>query len=230
MSTWLAFDAGSPVTSAAVARAGSLLAESSGASRSGPSLLQQIDDCLQRAAVPPSDLDGIVVLSGPGSFTGIRVALATALGLRAALAVPVFALSNLAALALNAGRGAVAGHPGDAGDPGDDGDSPIVLALVDALRDEWFVQEFRWTAGGLAATTTPERLAVAALVVPPGAHLALHLDQPLPAPLAAAAVQRAAGLAPGVARAASAGALAGLLSRALDPLYLRGFTPRNPPG
>ena len=63
MPTWLAFDAGSPVTSAAVARDGTLLAETSGASRSGPSLLQQIDDSLQRAGVVPAALDGIVVLS-----------------------------------------------------------------------------------------------------------------------------------------------------------------------
>ncbi len=228
MSTWLAFDAGSPVTSAAVARAGTLLAEGVGASRSGPSLLQLIDDSLQRALVAPRGLDGIVVLSGPGSFTGIRVALATALGLRAALAVPVFALSNLAALALHAGPAAPAGQPGDPAEAGA-GEAPAVVALIDALRDEWFAQAFRFAAGGLTATTAPERLAATDLVVPPAARLVLHLDQPLPAPLAAAVAQRAAGLAPGVALAASAGALTGLLSHDLAPLYLRGFTPRNPP-
>lgn len=212
MSTWLAFDAGSPVTSAAVARAGSLLAGSAGASRSGPSLLQQIDDSLQRAAVAPRELDGIVVLSGPGSFTGIRVALATALGLRAALAVPVFALSNLAALALHAG-------PGDAS---------RLLALIDALRDEWFVQEFRFDEGRLAAAGAAQRLPASALVAPPGASLAVHLTQTLPPHLATVPVDRIPALAPGVAAAASAGALDALLSAELTPLYLRGFTPRTP--
>lgn len=226
MSTWLAFDAGSPVTSAAVARSGALLAESAGASRTGPSLLQQIADSLRRSGVAVAELDGIVVLRGPGSFTGIRVALATALGLRAALAAPVYALSNLAALALHAGAGP---QPGETGA----GDTPPVLALVDALRDEWFAQEFRFDVGGrttaLTAASAPERLTASSLVVPPRAHLALHLDQPPPAALAALPLHRAAALAPGVAVAASAGRLAGLLSSELAPLYLRGFTPRNPP-
>lgn len=226
MSTWLAFDAGSPVTSAAVARAGALLAESAGAGRSGPSLLQQIADCLRRSGVAAAELDGIVVLSGPGSFTGIRVSLATALGLRAALAAPVYSLSNLAALALHARQ---AGQPGNSADAGA-GDPPPVLALVDALRDEWFVQQFRFAAGGLVATTAPDRLAATALVAAPEERLVLHLDQPLPPALAGATVQRAAALAPGVAVAASRGELAALLSSELAPLYLRGFTPRNPPG
>ena len=211
MSTWLAFDAGSPVTSAAVARAGSPLAESVGASRSGPSLLQQIDDCLQRAAVVPRDLDGIVVLSGPGSFTGIRVALATALGLRAALAVPVFALSNLAALALQAGPG----------------EPRRCLAMIDALRDEWFVQEFRFDARGLVAESAPERLPASALLAPRGACLAVHRAQAVPPLLAELSVQRVAALAPGAAAAASAGTLDALLTGELSALYLRGFTPRN---
>lgn len=216
MSTWLAFDAGSPVTSAAVARAGARLAESAGASRSGPSLLQQIADCLRRSGVAATELDGVVVLGGPGSFTGIRVALATALGLRAALAAPVFALSNLAALALHAA------------DPGT-GDTLRVLALVDALRDEWFAQEFRFDAGKLAAATAPARLAANALAAPAGARLVLHLDQPAPAPLAALPTLHVPALAAAVAVAASAGRLDGLLDRELTPLYLRGFTPRNVP-
>lgn len=211
MSTWLAFDAGSPVTSAAVARAGALLAESVGASRSGPSLLQLIDDSLLRARVAPRELDGIVVLSGPGSFTGIRVALATALGLRAALAVPVFALSNLAALALQAGLG----------------ESRRCLALIDALRDEWFVQEFRFEARELAAQGAPERLPAAAILAPRETCLAVHREQTLPTHLAELPMQRVAALAPGAATAASAGTLGTLLSAELAPLYLRGFTPRS---
>jgi tRNA threonylcarbamoyl adenosine modification protein YeaZ len=212
MPTWLAFDAGSPVTSAAVARDGTLLAETSGASRSGPSLLQQIDDSLQRAGVVPAALDGIVVLSGPGSFTGIRVALATALGLRAALSVPIFALSNLAALALH-------GSPVD---------GSRTLALVDALRGEWFAQPFRCDIDRPVAEAPPQRLPAADLQPAPGAGLALHPSPALPATLAALPAANPGGLAPGVAIAASLGRLGGLLATDLEPLYLRGFTPRTP--
>lgn len=211
MPTWLAFDAGSPVTSAAVARDGVLLAGSSGESRSGPSLLRQIDDCLGQAAVATGELDAIVVLRGPGSFTGIRVALATALGFRAALAAPVHALSNLAALALHS-------RPEEA--------API-LALVDALRGEWFVQRFHRDRRGLIADSAPERVAAAAIVPPRDAVLAGHLSQLLPERLAGMALLRADELASPVAIAASSGQLAGELSGELEPLYLRGFTPRD---
>ena len=212
MPIWLAFDAGSPVTSAVVARDAEVIAASSGESRTGPSLLQHIETVRSQAGIPLGALDGIVVLSGPGSFTGIRVALATALGLRAALAVPVVALSNLAALALHA----------------EPPDSPVVVALVDALRDEWFVQEFRRDGIQLVAIRSPLRTAAPDLAAPPGALVAIHQTQPVPAALAALPVRRAQDLAAAVAAAASAGRLQHLLTAALDPLYLRAFTPRNP--
>lgn len=221
MSLWLAFDAGSPVTSAAVARGGALLGESSGESRSGPSLLHHIDSSLHQAAIAIPALDGVLVLRGPGSFTGIRVALATALGLRAGLAVRVVALSNLAGLAL---RATPASPPGTAASQGG---GPL-LALVDALRDEWFVQGFERSAHSLAATTRPERVPAAAIAPPPGVVLAAHAAQPLPARLAGNPVHRAVALSPAVALAASAGWLDGLVSEELEPLYLRAFTPRGP--
>ncbi len=211
MSTWLAFDAGSPVTSAAVARDARCLVESSGESRSGPSLLHHIDTCLRGSGIALPGLDGIVVLSGPGSFTGIRVALATALGLRAAFPVPVFALSNLAALALGA-------------DP--DG-APDVLAVVDALRDEWFVQAFRRERQGLAQIDAPQRIPVAALAPAAGVVLGVHSLQELPATLARHPAARTYALSAPAAAAASAGELGGLLNANLEALYLRAFTPRQ---
>ena len=212
MSTWLAFDAGSPVTSAAVARSGAVLGGSSGESRTGPSLLHHIDDSLRQAGVSARSLDGIVALSGPGSFTGIRVGLATALGFRAALDVPVFGLSNLAALALHS-------------DP--DG-SPLVLALVDALREEWFVQEFRRDRKRLAALGEPQRLSGATVALAAGAVITAHASQILPIHLAEHGVTRVTALATAAAVSASAGKLQGLLSADLQPLYLRAFTPRTP--
>ena len=221
MSTWLAFDAGSPVTSAAVARDGALLGECFGESRTGPSLLYQIDASLGRAAIATADLDGMLVLSGPGSFTGIRVGLATALGFRAGLAVRVVGLSNLAALALQVVPGRVQDAAGSRG-------GARVLALVDALRDEWFVQEFEPTAHGLAAIAEAQRLASPEIVRLPGAVVAVHAAQPLPARLAEGPVHRAVALCAAVALAASAGRLDGLVSDELQPLYLRAFTPRDP--
>ena len=84
----LAFDTGSPITSVALARGGDVLAQEAAerASRSD-SILALIDAVLARCGAAPRDLDALCVLRGPGSFTGLRIGLATALGLHDALGV-----------------------------------------------------------------------------------------------------------------------------------------------
>jgi tRNA threonylcarbamoyladenosine biosynthesis protein TsaB len=62
---------------------------------------------LNRSHLARADIRGIVVGAGPGSFTGVRVAAATARGLAAGLAVPLYAFSSLACLALDAASGGV---------------------------------------------------------------------------------------------------------------------------
>jgi tRNA threonylcarbamoyl adenosine modification protein YeaZ len=65
-------------------------------------LLPNIDSLLAANHIEKSSLSCIVVGAGPGSFTGIRIGIATALGLSAALEVPVRHLSTLAAIAATA--------------------------------------------------------------------------------------------------------------------------------
>jgi hypothetical protein len=55
--------------------------------------------------VDVSALDFMVVMAGPGSFTGIRLGLAIAKGFRLAAKVPVAAISNFYGVFLSAGRG-----------------------------------------------------------------------------------------------------------------------------
>jgi tRNA threonylcarbamoyladenosine biosynthesis protein TsaB len=56
---------------------------------------------MRTAGVMMDGLDGIGVALGPGSFTGLRVGIATAKGLALAANKPVFGFSSLAMLALN---------------------------------------------------------------------------------------------------------------------------------
>ena len=65
-------------------------------------LLADVDDLLVAAGVVPADLTGIVVGTGPGSFTGTRIGLAVARGLALSLDLPGAGVSTLAALAAGA--------------------------------------------------------------------------------------------------------------------------------
>jgi tRNA threonylcarbamoyl adenosine modification protein YeaZ len=124
----LALDAGSPMVSVAVGRGGEVLAAGAVAlQRSSTQLLALVAEVLGAAAAEPADLAGVVALAGPGSFTGLRVGLATALGLVQGLGVRAQAVPTLAALAA-----ASEAPPGS-----------LVIAAVDALRGEWSAQAFR---------------------------------------------------------------------------------------
>jgi tRNA threonylcarbamoyladenosine biosynthesis protein TsaB len=123
----LAIDTGSPRVSVAVGGADSVLAEATDSrERSSATLLALIDGVLGTAGLGAADLGGLLALRGPGSFTGLRVGLATILGLHQALGIRATALPTLEVLA--------ALGPGD---------GSTVVAVVDALRGDWFVQWFR---------------------------------------------------------------------------------------
>ncbi|PYT11795.1 MAG: tRNA (adenosine(37)-N6)-threonylcarbamoyltransferase complex dimerization subunit type 1 TsaB [Acidobacteria bacterium] len=62
-------------------------------------LLSRVDSMLAGAGVALQDLSGIAVTVGPGSFTGVRIGMATAKGLAYSLNVGLGGLSTLEALA-----------------------------------------------------------------------------------------------------------------------------------
>lgn len=98
----LAFDTSGVYGSVAVAvgdtlRAGTILPDRA---EHASKLLPAIDEVLREAGLEIGDVDGIVVGEGPGSFTGVRVAAATAKGLSTSTRVPLRPVSSLAAAAL----------------------------------------------------------------------------------------------------------------------------------
>ncbi len=105
----LALDASAAVGSIAVAtRAGVLERDLDPSSMPSESMASAVAGALATADVAARDLRGIVVGLGPGSFTGLRVALATVKGLAYGLDAPVYGVSSLALVAAGAGPGAVA--------------------------------------------------------------------------------------------------------------------------
>jgi tRNA threonylcarbamoyl adenosine modification protein YeaZ len=66
--------------------------------RHGEELLARIDEMLATTGVPITKLGGIVVGTGPGAFTGLRVGLATAKALARGLGVPIAGVPTSEAL------------------------------------------------------------------------------------------------------------------------------------
>jgi tRNA threonylcarbamoyladenosine biosynthesis protein TsaB len=94
--TIFAFDTATTVSTCALVRDGELVGARLAQARS---VLAAADELMRSAGIAPSELDGIVVGTGPGSFTSIRMGLATARGLALALDVPVAGVSTLHAFA-----------------------------------------------------------------------------------------------------------------------------------
>lgn len=95
----LAFDTATSVATAALVQDGTVLGER--VSRA-VSVLEAVDELLREAGAERADLTALVVGTGPGSFTGLRLGLAAARGLAFALDLQVAGVSTLDALAAGA--------------------------------------------------------------------------------------------------------------------------------
>lgn len=140
----LALDTSTGVGSVAVGQGDRLLAEIVLAVGSGHSaaLLPAVDRALRSAGLEARDLAGVVVGGGPGSFTGVRIAAATAKGIVHAAGVPLWAYSSLLA--------AAAGCWG--------ADRPV-CALFDARRRDVYAACYRFGAK-VDEVMAPEALTV----------------------------------------------------------------------
>lgn len=112
----------------------------------GEWLLRAIDQLLNEAGMSVGDLDGFGVTVGPGSFTGLRVGLATVKGLAMATGKPIAGVSTLRTLALQAPHAV----------------SPV-CTLLDARKKEVYAGTFVWREGepcsiGPEKVLPPERL------------------------------------------------------------------------
>lgn len=115
-------------------------------------LLGMIDEALEEAQLSLGEIDGIVVGVGPGSFTGLRIGMATAKGLAFAAGKPLWGVSSLAALALElVGAGSA-------------DEAALYVPVLDARRSEVFAGFYQCEGPGVRAVAsdcvlTPVKLA-----------------------------------------------------------------------
>jgi tRNA threonylcarbamoyladenosine biosynthesis protein TsaB len=170
-------------------------------------LMLEADRLFARAGVAPDALDTVAVAVGPGSYTGLRVGIATALGLTAAGGGRAVGVPSLEAVAFAGGR------CGEA----------CLVAAVDAGRGAVYAQAFAWPQGRRRpeARGDPARLEGPALM--PFARRAARdagAEAPLAVVVGAVAAAAFAGAGEGAAGAIRVDVLDRVPARAVGELAL----------
>jgi tRNA threonylcarbamoyladenosine biosynthesis protein TsaB len=104
-------------------------------------LLPTIDRLFHETGLTLTQLDGLVVSIGPGSFTGLRVGLATLLGFRTISRLPLVVVPTLEGMAWNL-RGA----------------STLLCPILNSRRGELYWALFRWVGDGLLERVISEQV------------------------------------------------------------------------
>ncbi len=109
------------------------------------SLPQEITRLLREAKWRMEEVGLVAVTLGPGSFTGLRIALGVAKGLALGQQVAVIGLSTLEVVAMGSGAGVKEGA--------------WIVSLLDARRKELFFELFRLSAQGFPESVRPSHIA-----------------------------------------------------------------------
>lgn len=126
----LALDAATTACSVACWSGGAVIAQAkeTAGRRQAEILMPMVQSTMREAGFDYRMLDLIAVTTGPGSFTGVRIGLATARGLALASGLPLTGVTTLQALA--------------AAPPPDERRGGLILAVLDARRDQLYGQFF----------------------------------------------------------------------------------------
>jgi tRNA threonylcarbamoyl adenosine modification protein YeaZ len=146
----LSLDTATDVATACLTEDGEVLAESMsrGRSTAAQRLLADVHGLFGSARRRPDELDAVIAGTGPGTFTGLRIGLASARALGFALGVPVHGVGTLDALLASDG---------------------VDVACIDARRGEVFCAGAGIAVCALAPELLAERLPAGTVVVGDGA-------------------------------------------------------------
>lgn len=130
----LAMDSSGLVASVALVEDGNLIAEYTVNYKKTHSqtLLPMMDEIIKMTDTDLKTLDGIAVAKGPGSFTGLRIGLATAKGLALTFEKPIIGVPTLEGLAMNLY-----------------GAESLICPLMDARRNQVYTGIYRFDGSGL---------------------------------------------------------------------------------
>lgn len=106
-------------------------------------LMPVIEDLVKKADLTPTDLDRVVVADGPGSYTGIRMAVTAAKTIASTLGVELVTVSSLLTLALNVQRADV-----------------LVNPIFDGRNQNMFTGLYRWNRGTIETVIEDQHISL----------------------------------------------------------------------
>ncbi|MGM0167178.1 tRNA threonylcarbamoyl adenosine modification protein YeaZ [Enterococcus sp. AZ135] len=109
-------------------------------------LMPAVESVMEASGLKPADLDRIVVAKGPGSYTGIRIAITTAKTLAETLNIELAAVSSLAVIAGNART------------------DKLIVPLMDARRNNVYAGVYRWENQQLVTVLADQHIALTDLL------------------------------------------------------------------
>ena len=174
-------------------------------------LVPCIAEMLEEIASTPREISAVIVGTGPGSYTGLRVGIATALGLAHGADADMFGVPSCEALAFGA---LVAGERG--------------VLLLDARQQQLYFAQFERTTDDVLLLDEPQITTAENLVLPPNVPIfgdatvakAAQLDAETAERVRPAEPRAADLLALGAHRLAKHGPMQ---PADIEPLYLRPF-------
>lgn len=108
------------------------LKEMAGGNSHAKNLLPFVDEVLKQAGISMTEVNGVAVSTGPGSYTGLRIGVSTAKGIAYTAGIPVMAVSTLESIAQGAKQLWMKSE-----------DSPVqIVPMIDARRMEVFTTRF----------------------------------------------------------------------------------------
>ena len=108
------------------------LKEEAGGNNHAKHLLPFVDEVLKQAGVSMTEINGVAVSIGPGSYTGLRIGVSTAKGIAYTAGIPVMAVSTLESIA----QGAKTLWAESSSE------QPQIIPMIDARRMEVFTTRY----------------------------------------------------------------------------------------
>jgi len=140
MKNLLAIDSAAQTLSVALSRGDEVFYEEAAEGmRQSELVMDFIESLFKKASLKPSDLDGVLCMGGPGSFTGLRIGYSVAKGLALALSIPFAPVPTLDCIASQRTKNnEQSGHS-----QFPILNSQLLLAVIQARKSAWFDAFFR---------------------------------------------------------------------------------------